>query len=216
MTPLLRRILLSCLAIAVLAQGCSAATVQAASPVGVPSVVFPALCTAIIEEERLYSSFVEEDGFERSLFVEEDGAAFSMTTVVLNETRAVFNTFALRVLHKAGELTPAESEQDLARDLALEAHFLPARIELPEEGGPCRWRLADRPAREYFGTEVRLLELSNVVEDPFAPVGSPRYGLFARESIAGLWAASWYWVALKQVGELWDVATVSRLEIDEF
>lgn len=194
MTALLRRLLLSWLAIPALAQGCSAATVEAPSSVGAPGVVFPALCTAFVEKEDFDSS---------------------TTTVVLNETRAVFETFALRVLHEAGELTPAESEQDLARDEALKARFLPARVELPEGNGPCRWRLADRPATEYFGTKALLLELSNVVEDPFAPVDSPRYGLFARLSIGGASGASWYWVALKQVGASWDVVTVSHLEISD-
>jgi len=193
-TALLRRLLLLWLAAFAFAQGCSAAAVEERSPVGVPSAVFQALCTAFVEAEEFDSS---------------------TTTVVLNETRAVFETFALRVLHEAGELTPAESEQDLARDQDLKASFLSARVDLPEAGGPCRWRLADRPAQEYFGTRALILELSNVLEDPFAPVDGPRHGLFARLSIGGASGASWYWVALKKVGTLWEVAAVSHLEISD-
>lgn len=169
-------------------------TTARGKPCTVPGVVFPAICAA----------FAEEEGFDSST-----------TMVVLSETRPVFETFALRVLHGAGELTPAEGAEDLALDEALKARFRPTRVELPADSGPCSWRLADRPAKEYFGTTKLILELSNVGEDPFATADAARYGLFARLSIGGASGVSWYWVALRQAGESWPAATVSKLEISD-
>ena len=194
MTKLLRHLLLLCSAAALLASGCSAIAVDRPSAVRVPGVVFPALCAA----------FIEQEAFDPST-----------TTVVLNETRAVYETFALRVLHEAGDLTPAESELDLAHDETLKAHFVPTRIEIPDSAGSCKWRLADRPAQDYLGAKALVLELSNIVEDPFAPGGTPSQGLFARLSIGCSAGASWYWIALKNVDSSWRVLRVVHLDISD-
>lgn len=177
-----------------LAQGCRTAPLDHRSTPGVPREIFPALC---------------------AVFLEEEGYDSSTATIVLSETRPIFRTFALRVLHDAGAMTPAEAEQDDARDEELEAQFRAMRVEVPAQGGSCRWLLAERTDEEYFGTDELMLELSNVVEDPFASAADSRLGVFVRLSIGGASGASWYWVPLKRAGDSWRVAAVSKLEISD-
>lgn len=176
------------------ADGCAVYGIEEARPAGVLGVVFPALC----------ATFIAEEGFDDST-----------VAYVVQETRPVFETFALRVLREAGALPPAEAEQDDALDAALKANFNPSPVALPPEGGPCRWRATDRPTSEYLGSDFLVLELSGILEDPFAPVEGPYYGLFAKLSIGGASGASWYWVALARAGSSWEVVAVSRLDINE-
>lgn len=159
----------------------------------IPSGLFDALC----------ESFVQA------------GHEPSATTLVLSETRPIFQTFALRILRNAGKMTPAEAEQDDARDRTLEERFRPTKIEVPGRDTGCAWDLADRPNAEYFGADRLMLELSNVVEDPFATRDEPRFGVFARLSIGGASGASWYWIDLKPRGESWQVTSVAELAISD-
>lgn len=174
--------------------GCRSTQTQGTSLSIPSSVVFPALCTAFFRDEEFDSS---------------------TTTTVVSETRPLFRMFALRSLHGAGEMTPAEAELDDARDEALEARFRSIRIGVPAQDGSCRWLLADRPTEEYYGSDELLLEVSEIVEDPFAKAESAPVGLFVRLSIGGASGASWYWVGLKLADDAWKVTSVSRLPISD-
>lgn len=158
-----------------------------------PAVIFPVLCEEFFEETDPTTTSI----------------------VVLSETRPIFETFALRVLHGAGELTPAEAEQDDERDERLKDSFQPNRVRVPKSAQECNWLSPKRPDSEYFGTDQLMLELSNVVEDPFAPSGGSRFGVFARLSIGGRFGAGWYWVALNGVPGSWETAAAARLPIND-
>ncbi len=159
--------------------------------VGVPDVVFSALC----------ETFSRVEGFDDQV-----------PTVVLAATRPLYQTFALRVLHNAGKLTPDELQKDEDRDQELRRSFRAQPVHLPQPGSACRWSSSNKTAAEYFGTSTLVLELSNPVEDPFAEGFEPRLGLFARYSIGGQ-AATWYWIALEPSGVDWRVAVVFELDI---
>jgi hypothetical protein len=177
-----------------LVDGCSAAMRHMDSMGTLPGAIFPALC---------------------QVFIEEEGYDSATSTVVLRNTRPIFNTFALRILHQAGALTPSEAEEDEARDDALQMSFHETEVSRPSPGGRCRWTVPNRPDEEYFGTRTLILELSNVTEDPFARATDSGVGVFARLSFGGASGASWYWVALERTGEAYRVSGVFTLEISD-
>lgn len=174
--------------------GCGTFGSVGPSVVGVPSVIFPALCQAFFDYEDYDSS---------------------TPTVVMREARPIYNTFALRVLHEAGAMTPADAEQDRKRDEVLRALMRETRVEVPESGGPCRWLRAERPGEHYYGTDVIVLELSNITENPFATVAESRFGVFARLSIGGASGASWFWVPLQRTGGAWSASQAYELAISD-
>jgi hypothetical protein len=177
-----------------LAQGCHTVSFWTSTPEGVPHVVLPALCSQFIEVEDIDAS--------TKIFVQ-------------NETSPIFRTFALRTLHSAGELTPAEALADDARDALLEAHFRPEPLGGVRRDGRCKWALADRSAPALLGSNLLLLELSGVTEDPFAQDTSERFGVFARLSFGRASGASWYWVQLVRTGESWESAAAVQLAISD-
>lgn len=179
--------------LAFLILGCSALTPAPPSAAGVPRVIFPALCKALFDYED----------FEGSTPI-----------VVLREARPIHYTFALRVLHEAGPMTPAEADRDEARDEVLRGLFR-ATVEIPENDGGCRWLRPERPDAEYFGSDEIILELSNVTEDPFAAAAEPRFGVFARLSRGGASGASWYWVPLERTGGAWKASEAYGLAISD-
>lgn len=179
--------------LASLTLGCSALTPESPSAAGVPRVIFPALCKAFFDYE-------DYDG--------------STPIVVLRESRPIRYIFALRVLHEAGPMTPAEADRDEARDEVLRELFR-ATVEMPESDGGCRWLRPERLDTEYFGSDEIILELSNVTEDPFAAEAEPRFGVFARLSRGGAFGASWYWVPLERTGGAWKASEAYDLAISD-
>lgn len=171
-------------------------TFEQESPSGelMPGVIFGALCEA----------FLDEAEFDTSTSV-----------VVLGKTRPIYETFALRTLHEVGAMTPAEGERDEARDEALLALFRESDVEIPANGGRCRWRTANQPFSYYVGRRILVLEMSNVVEDPFARGTESRFGVFVRRSLGGASGASWYWVSLERAGGSWRTTRVDALEISD-
>lgn len=137
-----------------------------------------------------------------------------MPIVVLRESRPIHYTFALRVLHEVGAMTPAEADLDDARDEVLRELFR-ATVEMPESDGGCRWLRPERPDAEYFGSDEIILELSNVTEDPFAAAAEHRFGVFARLSRGGAFGASWYWVPLERTGGAWKASEAYELAISD-
>lgn len=181
------------LLVILVAMGC--ATHDAAHQTGgVPNEVFPALCERFIDSEDLDPS---------------------IRIVVLAETRPIFATFALRTMHDAGELTPAEALQDDARDEELAEDFRPAPVAPPAPDRRCSWSYEHRPATDYAGTNEVVLELSNPIDDPFSESSQAQSGVFARLSSGLVSGASWYWVGLRRTGETWEVDSVSPLEISD-
>lgn len=130
-------------------------------------------------------------------------------TQVLAKTQPIYQTFALRVLRGAGALTPIEADEDDARDRELRRTFKPTAVPLPADHGRCRWRLNVQSDAAIPGQLV--LELSNVVEDPF---NAGSFGLFARHSLGGF-AAAWYWIGLENRSDHWEVVGVYELEISD-
>lgn len=179
--------------LASLTLGCSTLTPAAPSVGGVPRVIFPTLCKALFDYD-------DYDG--------------SMPIVVLRESRPIHYTFALRVLHEAGAMTPAEADLDGARDEVLRELFR-ATVEIPESNDGCRWLRPGRPDAEYFGSDEFILELSNVTEDPFAAAAEHRFGVFARLSRGGAFGASWYWVPLERTGGVWRAFEAFELAISD-
>lgn len=177
--------------VAVTAVGGFADSWQPSEGTGVPDAVFSALC----------ETFTRVEGFDDAV-----------PTVVLPATKPLYQTFALRVLHNAGKLTPDELQLDENRDQELRRSFRAQPVPVPQPGSACRWSSSNQAAAEYFGTRTLILELSNPVEDPFADGLEPRVGLFARHSIGGQ-AAAWYWIALEPSGVGWRVAGVFELDI---
>lgn len=158
-----------------------------------PDSVFSSLCTA----------FVQEEGYDSST-----------STLVLRKTRPIFNTFALRLLHGEGKLTPVEAEIDDERDILLRARFVPAPVHLPQKTGQCSWAHPTGTDEEALASSQLLLELSNIVEDPFARSSESTHGIFARLSL-GYQSGSWYWIALDRHGDTWNVSKVSGLEVSD-
>lgn len=154
-----------------------------------PAAVFPALCQA----------FLEHEGFDAST-----------STVVLRETRPIFETFALRLLRGEEGLTPAVAMSDDERDASLRTGFLPRPVPLPEAVGPCRWSHPATTDDEALGSSELILALSNVVEDPF---GHP--GVFARLSLGFQDGGSWYWVSLDRSAGDWKVDEIHLLDISD-
>jgi hypothetical protein len=139
----------------------------------------------------------------------------AMSFYVINRTRSVYQTFALRVHHRAGALTPTEADQDNERDRALGASFEVREVRLPRDEltRECRWRLISQPAA--VPEHSLILELSNVVRNPFAEPHTAGFGIFARLSLAGSLGASWYWVPLLRAGREWEALPAVALEISD-
>lgn len=176
-----------------LIQGCSTTLAQKPASRELPPALFPALCAFFIENEDFDPSTV---------------------TTVVDETRPIYETFALRVLHGTGPLTPAESKEDSTRDEALRSRFSASQVELPKDSGSCQWRLSTPTIAARSDTNTLLLQLSNVVEDPFAQTGDFRHGVFARLALQGN-PGSWFWIPLQKTGNAWEIGAISRLDISD-
>lgn len=163
-------------------------------PETVPRSVFEALC----------DKFHDVEGYDEEV-----------ETIVLPETRPIFQTFLLRVIHGAGELTPEEAEADDSRDAKLRANFEPSAIHLPEAAGRCRWNIWPKGKELSYGKHELILELSNPVRDPHADPSEAQLGVFARHSLGGGQAAGWYWIALEPDNGDWRVSKVYDLPIDD-
>lgn len=162
-----------------------------------PTLIFPSLCQA----------FIQDEGYDSST-----------STLVLRETRPIFNTFALRLLYGVGNMTPSEVESDDKRDTLLRDQFAPRTVLLPQTTGQCHWSYPTGTDEEAFGSTQLILELSNIVEDPFTdPRTSPygQYGIFARLSLGYQSGGSWYWISLDRSGNTWRVSKVSRLDVSD-
>lgn len=176
------------------AAGCAGLGRTATAASGaVPAGVFSALCEV----------FATEEGFDATV-----------PTTVLRWTRPIYQTFALRVLHGAGALTPAEAQVDDAHDAALRQRFKPSRVALPSTN-VCLWTAATRSDQSYFGGNDLVLELSDPVDNPFSTGPADRRGLFARSSLGGSAGATWYWVTLEPEGGEWSVSGVHLLELSD-
>jgi hypothetical protein len=186
---------LAILCLLMLSSGCaSGALVKTAPSAIVSKIILPALCEEFFQNEAYDSR---------------------TTTVVLRETRPIYRTFALRVLHGSGPLTPAEFRLDDTRDDALRSLFEASAVDLPSGEQRCRWRAATKSSRDDSDLRALTLELSNITEDPFVEGTAGRFGVFARLSIGGEPGASWFWVALERLAESWTVDTISPLEISD-
>jgi hypothetical protein len=178
---------------AAVAAGCG--SLPGGRPRELPAEAFAQLCRA----------FAEEPGF--------DAAA---PIVVPKQTRPIYQSLALRLVHQPAAVTLRQAESDERRDASLRESFEAMRLSVPAEGGKCRW---ERPGSEEApaaeGSEL-MLELSNVTEDPFASSGEPRWGVFARLSLGGRPGASWYWVALQaRGGGGWMAREAIRLDVSD-
>lgn len=167
---------------------CAASGWRSGTPERLPRSVFPALCEV----------FRADPDYDPTTI-----------TIVLAQTEPIYQTFALRVLRGAGALTPIEADQDDARDRELGRVFEPTAVRLPAERGNCSWQLSAQLDDAIAGRLV--LELSNVVPDPFS---DGTFGLFARHSLGGS-AAAWYWIELENRAAHREVAGVYELEISD-
>lgn len=173
---------------------CRSLPLPSGSPGPLPASIFPSLCDA----------FIQNEGYDSST-----------STLVLRKTRPIFNTFALRLLHEVGDMTPAEAEGDDQRDALLRARFVPRPVPLPERTGACHWSSPTGSDDEALGSDQLLLELSNIVEDPFLGDRERSYGIFARLALGFQSGGSWYWIALERSGSTWNVSKVSGLQISD-
>lgn len=136
-----------------------------------------------------------------------------MPIVVHEKTRPIFNTFALRVFHGKGPLTPDEADSDHKHDTRLKSTFQPTAVMIPLPPRRCTWALPAHPATQYVGADEIVLELSNVIEDPFAQKACHSRGVFARVSLGERQGASWFWISLEGEPGSWSEATVHLLPI---
>lgn len=157
-----------------------------------PGVIFPDLCETLISEEAL------QRGQE---------------VVVLSQTRPIFRMFGLHLLHSGYDLAPEIAALDDRLDEDRRRDFLAERIDASSLGGKCRWSLGGDQFSDYYETNHLLLELSGVVEDPYAEDRS--FGAFARFSYGGRNGAGWYWIALIGQDSGWQVQEVVRLDISD-
>lgn len=135
--------------------------------------------------------------------------------VVLRWTRPISQLLALRSLNSERELLATQVFEAVAADVAAEQRFEPSEVFVPGKPTGCHWARAERSNAEYSGSDQRLLELSNLAEDPFAKSAEMRYGVFARLSRGGSFGASWYWIGLTSDdrGSSWRVSTILDLQI---
>ncbi|MCG8462293.1 MAG: hypothetical protein MI919_38910 [Holophagales bacterium] len=182
------------LAVLISLSGCGAAGPTAPIPRTIPKEVFPVLCEA----------FFALEGYDPS----------TVTTFV-TKTRPIFRTFALRVLHEYGDLTPSEADQDELTDQHLRATFRESPIITPARTGECQWNGVDPGHLASVPRDELLLEMSNIIEDPFVDASEPHFGIFVRLSLGGQLGASWYWVLLEKRAGAWKVLEVSRLPISD-
>lgn len=164
---------------------CATGNLQTRQQAQLPHGIFPALC---------------------EVFRREPGYDADVTTKIVSRTQPIYRTFALRVLHSAGALTPSEADSDEASDQNLRRSHEPVSVQLAPAKGSCSWVVTDARASGEL-----VLEFSNVIEDPFKK-GS--FGAFVRHSLGGE-AASWYWIAFEHRGDAWEVAHVSELAISD-
>lgn len=187
MKNLLVRFLIVCMLIL---GGCTSG--RHIKPETFPGVIFPDLCETLIGEEAL------QRGQE---------------VVVLSETRPIFRMFGLHLLHSGYDLAPEIAALDDRLDEDKRRGFQAERIDASSLGGKCRWSLGGGQYSDYYGTDYLLLELSGIVEDPYAEDRS--FGTFARFSYGGRDGAGWYWIALIDRDSGWQVEKVARLDISD-
>ena len=156
-----------------------------------PPIVLEELCAHLLAERKDFEA--------------------TMPIVVHEETRPIFNTFALRVLRNKGPLTPAEADSDHRHDTRLKSTFQPTPVTIPPPPRRCTWALPADPVTQYVGADEIVLELSNIVEDPIVQEECHGRGVFARISLGERQGASWFWISLKGEPGSWTEATVHLL-----
>ena len=178
------------------------------------SIVIGTLCLGLSGLERSIPPQVLS-GLCKTLLVEEIGFRSTTPVVVYEQTRPVFDLFALRVLRGKGPLTPETSEIDYARDQELAKNFSPVSVKIPESPRKCTWALPAHPPDQYAGSEQLVLELSNIIEDPFTSEEHSKFGLFAKFSFGEHQGASWYWISLQGNLGSWKSASAYLLPVSD-
>jgi hypothetical protein len=171
----------------------------------VPAILL-ASCSAGLRPPRLTPPGEIYTDLCNKIIAAEGGALGDLPVIVLARTRPIYFTALLRA---RPDVKNFETEQDFvdARDLAakmdkeLDTHLASAfsslPVPFPTDHQICNWTRPSRADDDYFGSDELILELSNVFEYPFAEVGKPRFGLFARFSLGGRAGASWFWISLQ-------------------
>jgi hypothetical protein len=168
---------------------------ETASHGRIPQTLFKPLCDILMIEESL---------------------AAEQTVHVLPRTRPIFRMIAVKFAYTSDEegVTPDHVTAADALDKAYKDQFRAMEIGLPSINVTrCQLLRTEKSFGDYYLSDELLLELSSPVENPYSEDGKEPYGLFARLSLGGRSGGGWYWVALKQGDEGWEVLRVIPLAI---
>ena len=134
--------------------------------------------------------------------------------VVLDHTRPVLALPALQMVYSTPDLTPSDVEPAFRLEESLRSSFVPTPVRLPE-ALRCNFRLSSREFEEIRTSNEFLVELSNIIANPFDAQDPGAHGRFLRFSLAGGPGASWYWLPLTRKGEEWVSGEPVRLPISD-
>lgn len=169
-------------------------------------------CVHVRSDERLASDLY------RSLcdvLYREEELTPGDAIIVFPETRPIYSMVSLRLLYstEAPSLDAYWEDDELDED--HRRRFEPTELPAPRGTSSCRLVKAQGTYQDYAMSNDLLLELSNVVANPYGVQGGEPYGRFARFSLGGRTGAGWYWVAMRPLNGEWAVTRVAPLDISD-
>lgn len=155
--------------------------------------ILPALC----------EEFSREPGFDPATPIE-----------LVAQTRPLFNTFLLRVLHPGGEIAPEIADLDDQRDAQLRVDFQPHALGPVGPVSGCKFKLVEQCSNAVDSEAGLCLELSNLLADPLSR-GAEEAGHFARLRLTNRENGTWYWVELSGTRAKEVSTSVFRLQVSD-